>query len=178
MAKEIRFKTTDQVISFKGIVSHVNFRKDKFDIGPAFDWERVIQSVQAENIKNGQTVEEAKKKFDQMVLDFQKLQVKIWESEVESHSDATALKAAEDALERAYDRIQTLERQPANYNNQKGKIVVETTKEIIKDALKSENEIENNLKYVSSRSIEIKDYGEEGPSEIPYDPFELDEEAN
>jgi len=31
--------------SFTGIVTHVNCRKDKVDIGPAFDWNRVIQGV-------------------------------------------------------------------------------------------------------------------------------------
>jgi len=36
---EIGFKT------FTGIVSHVNCRKDKADIGPAFDWNKIIQNV-------------------------------------------------------------------------------------------------------------------------------------
>lgn len=40
-----RFQTTQDVINFHGIVSHVNFRTDKYDIGPAFDWDRVIRGV-------------------------------------------------------------------------------------------------------------------------------------
>jgi N-acetylmuramoyl-L-alanine amidase len=36
---EIGFK------NFTGVVSHVNCRKDKVDIGPAFDWNKIIQSV-------------------------------------------------------------------------------------------------------------------------------------
>jgi N-acetyl-anhydromuramyl-L-alanine amidase AmpD len=40
-----RYETTQDVTQFHGIVSHVNFRTDKFDIGPAFDWDRVIQGV-------------------------------------------------------------------------------------------------------------------------------------
>jgi N-acetyl-anhydromuramyl-L-alanine amidase AmpD len=28
--------------SFKGIATHANFRKDKFDVGPAFDWDALI----------------------------------------------------------------------------------------------------------------------------------------
>ena len=37
--------TDDAFRSYTGIVSHVNCRKDKVDIGPAFDWNRVIQGV-------------------------------------------------------------------------------------------------------------------------------------
>ena len=32
-------------IAFSGIASHVNCRKDKTDIGPAFDWNRVISEI-------------------------------------------------------------------------------------------------------------------------------------
>lgn len=43
-----RYVTTNDVLSFKGIVSHVNYRESgKWDIGPAFDWNRVIGGVQA-----------------------------------------------------------------------------------------------------------------------------------
>lgn len=31
-----------EVVNFKGICSHVNFRKDKWDIGAAFDWSKLI----------------------------------------------------------------------------------------------------------------------------------------
>lgn len=37
--------TTTEFTTFSGIVSHVNCRKDKVDIGPAFDWEKVIKGV-------------------------------------------------------------------------------------------------------------------------------------
>jgi len=38
-----RFQTHERVANFRGIVSHVNYRKTgKVDIGPAFDWQRVI----------------------------------------------------------------------------------------------------------------------------------------
>ncbi len=43
-----RYIATDEVLGFKGIVSHVNYRDTgKWDIGPAFDWTTVIQGVQA-----------------------------------------------------------------------------------------------------------------------------------
>jgi len=40
-----RYDTRNDIAQFRGIVSHVNFRTDKFDIGPAFDWDRVIRGV-------------------------------------------------------------------------------------------------------------------------------------
>jgi N-acetylmuramoyl-L-alanine amidase len=41
-----RFETRDSVPSFGGIVSHVNYRATgKTDIGPAFDWQRLIDGV-------------------------------------------------------------------------------------------------------------------------------------
>ena len=38
--------TDQKAKAYKGITSHVNFRTDKLDIGPAFDWDRVIKGVQ------------------------------------------------------------------------------------------------------------------------------------
>ena len=34
-------------LGYNGIVSHANCRADKADIGPAFDWNKVIQAVNA-----------------------------------------------------------------------------------------------------------------------------------
>jgi N-acetylmuramoyl-L-alanine amidase len=42
-----RYETRTDIPTFRGITSHVNFRPDKFDIGPAFDWDRVIRGVTA-----------------------------------------------------------------------------------------------------------------------------------
>ena len=43
-----RFQTRPEVLNFRGIVSHVNYRASgKWDIGPAFDWARLIRDVQA-----------------------------------------------------------------------------------------------------------------------------------
>ena len=28
--------------NYKGVASHQNFRKDKWDVGPAFDWDRLV----------------------------------------------------------------------------------------------------------------------------------------
>ena len=47
-----RFTPTSEVISFKGIVTHVNFRTSgKWDIGPAFDWAQLMAGVNAEEFK-------------------------------------------------------------------------------------------------------------------------------
>lgn len=46
--KPERYETDRSVIEFGGIVSHVNYRSSgKEDIGPAFDWDRVIEGVTA-----------------------------------------------------------------------------------------------------------------------------------
>lgn len=43
-----RYETRDSLLNFKGIVSHINYRADgKWDLGPAFDWAKVIAGVQA-----------------------------------------------------------------------------------------------------------------------------------
>jgi N-acetyl-anhydromuramyl-L-alanine amidase AmpD len=43
-----RYVTTPDVLTFRGIVSHVNYRKSgKWDIGPAFDWAQLMAGVQA-----------------------------------------------------------------------------------------------------------------------------------
>ncbi|MCC7524501.1 MAG: N-acetylmuramoyl-L-alanine amidase [Chitinophagaceae bacterium] len=44
-----RYQSTEDVLDFKGIVSHINYRPTgKWDIGPAFNWNRIITDVQAE----------------------------------------------------------------------------------------------------------------------------------
>lgn len=43
LPNDLKFKVTSKVKTFTGITSHVNYRKDKWDIGPAFDWERIEQ---------------------------------------------------------------------------------------------------------------------------------------
>ncbi len=44
----VRYQATNSVLTFRGIVSHVNYRPSgKWDIGPAFDWYRLIIGVQA-----------------------------------------------------------------------------------------------------------------------------------
>lgn len=43
-----RYIATNDVLTFRGIVSHVNYRSSgKWDIGPAFDWDTLISGVMA-----------------------------------------------------------------------------------------------------------------------------------
>lgn len=43
-----RYEARDGIVDFRGVVSHVNYRRTgKTDIGSAFDWNRVIEGVQA-----------------------------------------------------------------------------------------------------------------------------------
>jgi N-acetyl-anhydromuramyl-L-alanine amidase AmpD len=64
-----RYETTSSGSSnFKGICSHVNFRTDKIDIGPAFDWDRVIAGVTAGNY-GGNPLEDDVKKAEAKVVE-------------------------------------------------------------------------------------------------------------
>lgn len=48
LPEDKRYITTNDVLTFKGIVSHVNYRSSgKWDIGPAFDWNTLISGVTA-----------------------------------------------------------------------------------------------------------------------------------
>ncbi len=47
LGAENRYATLEHPENVKGILSHVNFRPDKADIGPAFDWNRLIAGVTA-----------------------------------------------------------------------------------------------------------------------------------
>ncbi len=44
-SKRFNTMTAGEFTNFKGVVSHVNCRTDKCDIGPAFEWNRLIQLV-------------------------------------------------------------------------------------------------------------------------------------
>lgn len=43
---ERRYEVMDDIANFRGVTSHVNYRPTgKWDIGPAFDWDRLIEAV-------------------------------------------------------------------------------------------------------------------------------------
>jgi N-acetyl-anhydromuramyl-L-alanine amidase AmpD len=47
LPESTRYDLYNEVINFNGIVTHVNYRADKNDIGATFDWNRVINGVKA-----------------------------------------------------------------------------------------------------------------------------------
>ena len=82
LPSEERFDTTEKVVDFQGILSHVNFRKSgKWDIGPAFDWDRVIDGVQAEvyspKSPNAFAVEKAEKELKKAEQAFRQAEQKL-----------------------------------------------------------------------------------------------------
>ena len=88
-----RYVTSHETaVAFKGVHSHVNYRKDKFDIGPAFDWDRVIAGVTAETFKGESALELAVKK-----------------AEAEVKAAEAALQAAKDKLADAQDALDASE---------------------------------------------------------------------
>jgi N-acetyl-anhydromuramyl-L-alanine amidase AmpD len=94
-----RFKTTRAgSADFEGITSHVNFRSDKFDIGPAFDWERVIAGVTADTY-GGNPLEDAVKNAEKKVAEAQ---------EAVEHANA-ALATAKAELEAAQNALEDSE---------------------------------------------------------------------
>ena len=42
LPSELRLEYTEKAINFNGIITHVNLRKDKWDIGPNFDWDKIV----------------------------------------------------------------------------------------------------------------------------------------
>lgn len=52
LAPERRYGVVSDIAAFRGITSHVNYRADgKWDIGPAFQWDRVIAGVRGEEVQ-------------------------------------------------------------------------------------------------------------------------------
>lgn len=91
--KDIRYEATEEVIDFKGILTHANYRTSgKWDIGPAFDWDRVIKGVKStafteaartqkainsakmELRKAKQTLKEAQSKVDELEQKIEELE--------------------------------------------------------------------------------------------------------
>ena len=89
--EEERYEATMKAAEFKGILSHVNFRATgKTDIGPAFDWDRVIKGVQEENFTNSpvihMTIETAKAELQKAKAELQKAEQKVKDIEARIQS--------------------------------------------------------------------------------------------
>lgn len=98
VAEDSRFETTSAgSANFKGICSHVNFRKDKYDIGPAFDWDRVVAGVTAETY-GGNLLEDAVKAAEAEVA---AAKAAVEAAEAALTTAEAALVEAQDALDAA-----------------------------------------------------------------------------
>lgn len=74
--ESVRYQGTQDVLSFKGIVSHVNYRTGgKWDLGPAFDWQQVISGVQAPAFQPANASREAFAVEDGLVTDEKSLEM-------------------------------------------------------------------------------------------------------
>lgn len=68
--ESVRYQGTQDVLSFKGVVSHVNYRTSgKWDLGPAFDWQQVISGVQAQAYQPVSATREALVAEDGVITD-------------------------------------------------------------------------------------------------------------
>jgi N-acetylmuramoyl-L-alanine amidase len=90
------FETTrSSSADLEGIMSHVNFRTDKIDIGPAFDWERVMSGVQAE-VYGGNPLEDLVKRREKDVVEAKTV---VEKAQVGLQTAETALAEAKEQLE-------------------------------------------------------------------------------
>ena len=159
LAENIRYAHTQKVVPFKGIVTHVNYRKDKFDIGPVFDWQRIIDGLQAANFGGNidAQIERANAAYLAAEKAFQTIQVKIWDTNSESVEDTAALKMAEKDLVAAYLLLQKAKLQGG-----------QNTSTAAENApIVTEDDIEVQMPLIGSRTLQH--YGEDGPEEILYD---------
>ncbi|MEM6966415.1 MAG: N-acetylmuramoyl-L-alanine amidase [Bacteroidota bacterium] len=165
LPKEERYETTQSVINFNGIVSHVNFRKDKYDIGPALDWERIINGVQHKGVAN-LTLEAATKAYAAAEANYQKLQLEVWNIGGEGEDPALdeALEKAGKTLVQTCLQLEKVKEKPTSRG------VGTITSRSLNIAFTSETETEEAYPYVRSR--DIIDYGIDGPKEIERDELE------
>ena len=91
LPEEGRYEASMKAAEFKGILSHVNFRETgKTDIGPAFDWNRVIKGVQADTFTESpvfhMTVETAKAELQKAKDELAKAEQKVKDIEAQIQS--------------------------------------------------------------------------------------------
>ncbi len=84
-----RYVATNAVLAHKGIVSHVNYRADgKWDFGPAFNWDRLIEGVKATKFKPltplEHNINRKQRELDKekQILEQQRLKIKVLKEEL------------------------------------------------------------------------------------------------
>lgn len=149
LPEDIRYATTNKVASFQGITSHVNFRKSgKWDIGPAFDWSRIISGVQAEKYQA-----------------LGKLERQLAAAQQRKDAAEKALKKAQEELTTAEQEIEHITAQIQS--NDKSEFSIDGTLErtiSLNGTFESEEGISQSLDDML-RTSDMKNWGEEGPPE-------------
>ena len=152
LSADIRYDTTEKVVDFKGILSHVNYRKTgKWDLGPAFDWDRVIAGVKATTYKNRTPEERA-----------------VLLAEAEFKKAEQDFIAAEQKLNSARTKLQEAKNKQAVAETQV------STKSVGSGAFILEDDIDIVFPAGKDNKFDETTYGEFGP-EKEYDPFEFDD---
>lgn len=164
-----RYNHTEKVVKFKGIVSHVNYRRDKWDLGLAFDWQRLMDDLgkKREGLsKLEKQLESAQKKYDEAVATFKTAQVLVWSPEGQTKKAQKQLDVATKAVVEAHTALKNIQDQIAEaLENQPKKT------RSIEQKYASEKEIDKAFPFVKTRSL--TDYGEEGPEEVDLSEFYL-----
>ena len=152
LPEDIRYQTTEKVVDFKGILSHVNYRKSgKWDIGPAFDWDRLMTGVKAATYKI-RTPEERAVLLAQTEFEL---------AEQNFIAAQTRLNAARTKLEDAKNKQAVAESQT-------------TTKSVTQGAFILEDDIDIVYPAGKDNKFDETTYGEFGP-EKDYNPFDFED---
>jgi N-acetylmuramoyl-L-alanine amidase len=157
-----RYNTTEKVVNFKGIVSHVNYRKDKWDLGPAFDWVRLMEllSVKPEKLATLESgLQAAQVKYDKAVEVFKAAQLLVWSPQGQTKKADQELEKASKVMVDAHTELTTYQNQiAAALENQTPKT------RSLQRQYASEKEINKAFPYMKTRGTQV--YGEDGPEDL------------
>ena len=167
-----RYNLTHKVVGFKGIVSHVNYRKDKWDLGPAFDWARLMAALNKKRGKLDQLQKRLKKAqadYDKAVAVFRDVQLKVWSSGRHSKMTARQLQRAKLDVLTAHTELAEVQDLITEALENKASLMPKTRS--MHRVHNSEKEIIKAFPYVRTRGV--SHYGEDGPEEMDLSEFYL-----
>ena len=169
LSDQDRYNHTMKVVGFKGIVSHVNYRKDKWDLGLAFDWQRVMNEMKTD--RHG--IDELYKRLEKAEIDyvtaadiFRTAQLKVWSPEGQTAKAEQELVNAKNAVMEAHSTRADIQKKIAEA--EAAQPVGERSLETV---FTSEEEIDAAFPFVATRGLE--DHGEDGPEERDLSEFYL-----
>lgn len=111
--KDKRFEATSHGANFSGIITHVNSRADKVDIGPAFDWDRVTKGVAAP----AYPIPEAESRLADIEAEISDLKAKLKKLETELEL------AKQDAEDAAAQGTRSVDQKPAAVRVPRGNLM-------------------------------------------------------